>query len=396
MSQCMDLKAPRSLGYSRMGSTLTWKISSLQDVNSQCSNRRRCSTELCSTVIGRTDDRAKFKTLTTFSSNGPSLDHQNSNSPRAQVNQSSPQKKTIARRINEKKKSDISKCTRKQLETANVQSSRRTPSIHQLSSCLKDANSAALQNFPEDGTGLLETCSTVLTKGTRKQIKQRPRGSFYAPTISSTLRLIASRDTKQGIKSCSQGVGAGVKKCNLLKNSSPISEVIQSASSHSIPVPSRRNILTSKMYLEGESSNSRPKCTSSSSNRKLFSLNARLSTLTTLNAASTTNRSKINDLLVMVKPLEHSRRGATRGLVTKLSSLGGSRSISRSLDNELSSTCHNAPRRQNFSRCDVPSRPTSSPVLGRMLTLCDPSANKDPHGSDNTEGIVEVWCILMY
>lgn len=386
MSQCMDLKTPCGLGYSRMGSRLTGKTSSLQDANSRYSNHVKYKAGLYSTVVKPTDNIAKLKTITTFSSVVPSIDHQNPLP--AQVNQSWPQKRTIAKRINGKVKSDVSKCTRKQLETSDAQSSSRTPTINELPSCLKDANSVALQKFPEDGTGTLEACSAILSKDTRKQIRQRPRGSFYAPTISSTLRLIASRDAKKCFKSCSQGAGAGVKKCNLMKNSSTISRAVPSASSHSIPIPTRRDTRATKMCLEGESTNSGPKSTSASSNRQLSSLNTRLSTVTTLKASSTTNRSKINDLLVVVKPLEHSKRGTTRG-PTKFSSLGASRSSLRSLDNEFLSTYHNSPGRNNFSRSDVSSRSTSSPALGSMLTLCDPSADKDPHGCNNAGGIVE-------
>ncbi|KAH0448700.1 hypothetical protein IEQ34_022500 [Dendrobium chrysotoxum] len=404
MSQCMNRKTSRGIGYSTMGSRLNGKTSSLQDESNRCSNHLRCSAGL-----GSTDNIAKFKTSTTFSANGLSIDHQNPLP--ALVNQSLPQKRAIAKKINGKMKTDVSKCTLNQVGTAYAQSSPRIPKSNEFSSCLKAVNSETLQNLLEDRTGVLESSSAILSKGTRKQIKQRPGSrNFYAPTISSTLRLIASRDTKKAIKSSSPGSGAGANKCNLKNNScSSISEVIPSGCSHSISVQSRRGTLATRIYVEGESSASRTRSTSASSTRKLsVPLSSRLSNVTTLKASNTSNRSKINDHLMVVKPLEDSRRGTTRGLpakgnprlslresmvaqvpATKFSDLGTAGSFSRSLDSELSSTCHNVSGRKNCIRRSAPGRPTSSSALGSMLTLYDPSANTDAHSYNNTEGLVE-------
>ncbi|KAI0488749.1 hypothetical protein KFK09_028588 [Dendrobium nobile] len=339
----MDRKASRGFGYSNMGSRLNGRTSSLQDESSRCSNHIRRSAGLYSTVRRGTDNIGKFKTSTTFSAKGLSIDHQNPLP--VPVNQSLPQNRTIAKKINGKMKTDVSKSTPKQVGTSYAQSSPRIPKSNEFSSCLKDVNSKTLQNLLEDRTEVPQSSSAILSKGTRKQIKQRPgSGNFYAPTISSTLRLIASRDTKKAIESSSQGSGTGANKSNLKNNScSSISEVIPSGCSHSIPVQSRRGTRASRIYVEGVSSASRTRSTSASSTRKLsVPLSSRLSNVTTLKASSTSKRSKINDLL-MVKPLEDSRRGTTRGL----------------------------------------------PAKRNMLTLCDPSANTDARSYNNTEGLVE-------
>ncbi|XP_020592630.1 uncharacterized protein LOC110033102 [Phalaenopsis equestris] len=367
-----------------MGSRLTGKTSRLQDSSGQYSKHIRCNTELCSAVERGTGNTAKLKTLTSFSS----ISHQNPLP--ARVNQPVLQKRAITDRSHGKVKTDVSKCIPKRLEKAEVGTR-----IYEFPSFVKEANSSALQSLSEDGTRITETCSDILSQGKRKQIKQRPGcGSFYAPTISSTMRLIASRDARKTIISSSQGTGVGARKCNLKKNILSISEFI----------PFSRSISESTALKTS---------TSASSNRKLSgSLNTRLSAATTLTA---TSKSKINDLLAVVKPLEHSRSGATRGLLakgnprhplrkamvarvptSKISILGSSGSSSRSLGNELSSTCHNVSERKNFRRQNSPSGPTSNPAVGRMLTFCDPSINPNARSWNNTEEIIEPPMILEW
>lgn len=364
----MDGKTNQGAAYTRLNSIYTEKSSSLQDFN----NRR-------SKVVRTTENMAKAKYIITSSSVGNKFICQNpSRLFSSSINRQKPlpsemsqlfqQKKPIVEKFMGTVKTNVPKCPRKQLESANIKAMPmpmpKTSRFNELPYFLQSTDSATHQPLIED----------------RKQIRHKPGcGSLYAPTISFTQRLIASKDAKKATKNCSQGARVETKNCNLKNNSSSVSKSVPSVCSQSISVPNRRNTTAISRSF------------SASSNMKLSgSLNTRLSTSNTSNDSRLITKPKINNQIGMLKPREHSIRGTTRGHQAR-ENLG--RSPNESLANLASSTrsldSDSFSRKKKLSRNDASNRPNSSPEQGRTLSLHDYSTNTDAQMHNSTARVAQ-------
>ncbi|KAG0502547.1 hypothetical protein HPP92_002619 [Vanilla planifolia] len=207
-----------------------------------------------------------------------------------------------------------SKCTGRQLETADPQSMRATERNRHSPPSLRRKVLATLQKLSEDGIRVQNTCTSALNNRPGRQRDSSSRTSENLYKISSTRRQIASVASNQITRNCSQDAGPGAQQCDKSCRLPSFSKVFSTGYYDSISAPRRVNVVMKKH--EGKfASRTDNMCTHSCRKREGSPI-TRVPTMATTKATKLVNKSQFKAHSVKANTRQYAKTGSRRGMLT--------------------------------------------------------------------------------